>query len=235
MNKARDEIVQRIRAALRDVPVDETPAMVERAYRQTSTATRPELIAQFAKRVAEYKVVVQQVTPDELLGAISAACATRGVRTLVVPADGYHTILPAGWAPTGVELLRDQRLTNTQLDQSNGVLTGCALAIAQTGTIVLDSGVGQGRRAITLLPDYHLCVVRDDQIVDLVAEAVARLDPLAQHAAGLPENKRPITWISGPSATSDIELNRVEGVHGPRTLDVLIVVQQAEMKLDADE
>jgi len=224
MNKARDEVLQRIRTALRDVPVDETPAVVERGYQQTSTATQPELIAQFAKRVAEYKVRVQQVTPDELLGAISAACAARGVRTLVVPADGCSTILPAGWAPAGVELLRDQGLTHAQLDQSDGVLTGCALAIAQTGTIVLDCGVGQGRRAITLLPDYHLCVVRADQIVDLVAEAVARLDPLTQRAEGTAENRRPLTWISGPSATSDIELNRVEGVHGPRTLDVLIVV-----------
>jgi L-lactate dehydrogenase complex protein LldG len=134
------------------------------------------------------------------------------VRRLVVPAD-----LPEGWAPAGVALLRDPGLTNEQLDESDGVLTGCALGIAQTGTIVLDGGPGQGRRAITLLPDYHLCVVRADQVVGLVPEAVERLGAVAR------DPRRPITWISGPSATSDIELNRVEGVHGPRTLEVLIV------------
>jgi L-lactate dehydrogenase complex protein LldG len=107
-------------------------------------------------------------------------------------------------------------LTYQQLDESDGVLTGCALGIAQTGTIVLDDGAHQGRRALTLLPDYHLCVVYEDQIVDLVPEAITRLHEAVQQ-------RRPITFISGPSATSDIELSRVEGVHGPRTLHVLVV------------
>ena len=110
--------------------------------------------------------------------------------------------------------MRDDALSNRQLDESDGVLTGCALAIAQTGTIVLDSGTAQGRRAITLLPDYHLCIVHAAQIVGLVPEAIERLHGTV---------RRPITFISGPSATSDIEFSRVEGVHGPRTLDVLIV------------
>src|SRR5206468_1404088 len=134
----------------------------------------------------------------------AAALAARGVRTLVVPAD-----LPGGWAPPGLRLLRDPGLTNLEIESSDGVLTAAALGIAQTGTIVLDGGPGQGRRALTLLPDYHLCVIRDDQIVGLVPEAVSRL----HEAARTPGH--PITWISGPSATSDIELNRVEGVHGP--------------------
>jgi L-lactate dehydrogenase complex protein LldG len=134
------------------------------------------------------------------------------VRRLVVPRD-----LPPGWIPPDVEALRDPGLTHDQLDTSDGVLTACALGIAQTGTIILDSGAGQGRRALSLVPDYHLCVIRDEQIVGLVPEAVARLHDDASHPG------HPLTWISGPSATSDIELNRVEGVHGPRTLEVFVI------------
>ena len=127
-------------------------------------------------------------------------------------------------APAEVELLRDTdgALSNEQLDAGDGVLTGCALGIAQTGTIVLDGGPAQGRRVLTLLPDYHLCVIRADQIVELAPQAIARLGPAVR------EQRRPITLISGPSATSDIELSRVEGVHGPRTLEVLIVVANAD-------
>ena len=214
MSDARPEILRRIRAALRDVPAAEQPAdvAVARAYLQTGAPAGPELIERFAERVAEYKAAVQRVSGAELSAAIAQACARRGVRRLVAPPD-----LPAEWAPAGVELLRDEGLSNAQLDASDGVLTGCALGVAQTGTIILDGGPAQGRRAISLVPDYHLCVVRADQVVDLVPEAVARLAPAVRDA------RRPITLISGPSATSDIELNRVEGVHGPRTLEVLIV------------
>lgn len=213
MTTSRDEILRRIRAALRDVPAAEQPAdvLVTRDYRQTGAPAGPELIERFAGRVAEYKAAVWRVAAASLPGAIAQACARRGVRRLVVPPD-----LPAEWVPAGVELLRDEELSNEQLDAADGVLTGCALGVAQTGTIILDGGPAQGRRAITLVPDYHLCVVRADQVVDLVPEAIARL------AASARAEHRPITLISGPSATSDIELNRVEGVHGPRTLEVLI-------------
>lgn len=213
MSVARTEILRRIRAALRDVPAAEAPeaVLVEREYRHAGAAPGPELIARFAERVAEYKAAVYRVTAAELPAAIAAACARRGVRRLVAPPD-----IPAEWVPPGVELLRDEQLTNAQLDASDGVLTGCALGVAQTGTIILDAGALQGRRALTLLPDYHLCVVRVEQVVDLVPEAIARLYPAVR------ETRRPITLISGPSATSDIELSRVEGVHGPRTLEVLI-------------
>jgi L-lactate dehydrogenase complex protein LldG len=214
VSSAREEVLRSIREALGDVPPGEPieASPVGRDYLQAASMGHRERVDRFIERVAEYRAAVRRVAEEELPGAIAAACAARGVRRLAAPAD-----LPAAWAPSGVELLRDPGLTNEQLDGVDGVLTGCALAIAQTGTIVLDGGPVQGRRVLTLLPDYHLCVVREDQIAGLVPEAVARLADAAR-APG-----RPMTWISGPSATSDIELNRVEGVHGPRTLEVLVV------------
>jgi L-lactate dehydrogenase complex protein LldG len=155
------------------------------------------------------------VKTDELPGAIEEALTRRGVKRLAVP-----PYLPKEWVPEGIETLRDAarpRLTKEELDGSDRVLTGCALGIAQTGTIVLDAGRAKGRRALTLLPNYHLCVVREEQIVGLVPEAFAELEDVVKNEG------RAITFISGPSATSDIELNRVEGVHGPRTLEMLIV------------
>jgi L-lactate dehydrogenase complex protein LldG len=212
---ARAEILDRIKRALQDVPTTEQPAevTVERMYRRSSDGEREEIIERFIERVTDYKVQVRRIEEQELPQAIASACTERAVRRLVVPDD-----LPSDWLPTQVELLRDESpLNNTQLDESSGVLTGCALGIAQTGTIVLDGGARQGRRVLTLLPDYHICVIHEEQIVDLVPEAITRLSEAVK------EQRRPITFISGPSATSDIELNRVEGVHGPRTLDVLVV------------
>lgn len=214
----RDFVLGRIRKCLSDVPETEKPedVPVPRAYRTVETLPRAEVLELFIDRVIDYKAIVTKVRPADLPSAIVASCEARGVKRLVVPAD-----LPEGWAPAGVTLLRDPGLTIDQLESSDGVLTGCAIGIAQTGTIVLDGGPAQGRRILTLLPDYHLCVIREDQVVGLVPEAVARLGPITS-APG-----RPITLISGPSATSDIELNRVEGVHGPRTLEVLVVTNEA--------
>jgi L-lactate dehydrogenase complex protein LldG len=214
VNDARAAVLGKIREALHDVPKSERAldVLVDRSYRTVDSASFAERINLFVERVREYKARVRTIRPAELSQAISDACAARGAKRLVVPAD-----LPDGWAPSGVTLLREPGLSNDVLEHSDGVLTAAALGIAQTGTIVLDSGPGQGRRAITLLPDYHLCVIRDDQVVGLVPEAVASL-----HAAA-GDTARPITFISGPSATSDIELSRVEGVHGPRTLEVLLV------------
>ena len=217
MATAKETILWRVRRATRDVPEDERPGdvPVERGYRDRDESDREEIVGRFAERVAEYKATVRRVREDELPGVIEETLRDRGVERLVVP-----PLLPEGWIPDGIETLSDAtrlRLTDEELDASDGALTGCALGIAQTGTIVLDAGPAQGRRALTLLPDYHLCVVREEQIVGLVPEAFARLEATVKNEG------RAITFISGPSATSDIELNRVEGVHGPRTLEVLIV------------
>lgn len=212
---ARAEILRHIRTALQDVSLSRQPGLTEivRNYRHQSTLERAEILENFIEHVTDYKVTVRQVERTSLPEAISKACAAHNIQRLVIPAD-----LPENWLPPHVELLGDYPyLTSEQLDTSDGVLTGCALGISQTGTIVLDGGATQGRRTLTLLPDYHLCVIFAEQIVDLVPEAIARLS----QAVGA--NHRPITFISGPSATSDIELNRVEGVHGPRTLEVLLV------------
>lgn len=216
MATAKETILWRIRRATRDVPEDERPedVPVERGYRKEQ-ADHAEIVEVFAERVAEYRATVHRVKEDDLPSAIEKALSDRSVGRLVVPPH-----LPKEWVPEGIEALRDAarpRLTNDEIDASDGVLTGCALGIAQTGTIVLDSGRAQGRRALTLLPDYHLCVVREDQIVGLVPEAFARLEEVVKTEG------RSITFVSGPSATSDIELDRVEGVHGPRVLEVLIV------------
>ncbi len=214
MSDAREEILKRVRAALADVPSGETPddVLVDRSY--LTTDTNPEnRVDRFVERVSEYRAKVHRVEADALPSTIASICSSRGIRRLVLPTD-----IPEAWIPADLTPLRDDSLTDAQLNESDGVLTGCALGIAQTGTIVLDRGTHQGRRALTLLPDYHLCVIREDQIVGMVPEAVAALG----ESAGRPD--RPMTWISGPSATSDIELNRVEGVHGPRTLEVLVVM-----------
>jgi L-lactate dehydrogenase complex protein LldG len=212
----KETILWRVRRATRDVSEGERPedVPVERGYRTEDDAPRDEIVARFAENVAEYEATVHRVEEADLPGRIWEILEKRGLKRLVVP-----PLLPEGWIPEGVEVLRDARprLTNEELDGADGVLTGCALGISQTGTIVLDAGPAQGRRALTLLPDYHLCVVREEQVVGLVPEAFARLEETVR------DEGRAVTFISGPSATSDIELNRVEGVHGPRALEVLIV------------
>ena len=208
--EARDELLRRVRAGLADRPA---VAAIPRTYRRV-TEPGTDVTALFAERVSEYRATVHRATADDLAGAIAGILAGRDVRRLVVPGG-----MPNAWlAASDVERLGDDPpLASSALDQADGVITGCAVAIAGTGTIVLDGGPGQGRRALSLLPDYHLCVVEADRIVGTVPEALALLRPA-----------RPLTWISGPSATSDIELNRIEGVHGPRTLDVVIIERPAQ-------
>lgn len=210
----REAVLGKIREALKDVPQPERPedVVIDRSYLTASDAPRSELIAQFIERVEEYRAKVKTTSAEDLARVIAESCAENGVQSLVVPAD-----LPDGWAPAGLTLLREPGLSIDELERADGTLTACAVGIAQTGTVVLDAGPGQGRRAITLLPDYHLCVIFEDQVVGLVPEAITRLHDVASRP------DRPITFISGPSATSDIELSRVEGVHGPRKLEVIVV------------
>ncbi|WP_460071822.1 LutC/YkgG family protein [Streptomyces sp. YKOK-I1] len=207
---SRERILGRVRRALADAPEDDTP--IERGYLHTHADGRgvEETVALLAENLADYRAHVHRCTQDELPSVIGRLLAERGARSVVVPPG-----LDTGWlSATGAERVEDTAAsTAEELDRVDSVVTACAVAIAETGTIVLDGSPDQGRRRITLVPDHHICVVRvPDQVVSSVPQALERLDPA-----------RPLTWISGPSATSDIELDRVEGVHGPRTLEVILV------------
>jgi len=194
---SRDVVLGRIRAALNGT---KPPAEVSRDYRQAVDKADLEVLVD---RLVDYRAVVHRgADVAETVAGIVPANAT-----LVVPPG-----LPEGWLPPSVTVRPDHDLAADDIAAADGVVTAAAVAIAETGTIVLDASPDQGRRIITLLPDLHICVLRTDQVVASVPEAIARLDP-----------HRPLTWISGPSATSDIELNRVEGVHGPRNLHVILV------------
>ena len=211
MSAARDEILERIRAAVGDA---RPPAPVVRDYRRAGGGAAADRVALFCERAGEYRADVRRV--DDVAVAVADVCRERGARRLVVPGA-----VPAAWRPLGLELVEDTSLTPRQLDELDGVLTGSTLAIAETGTIVLSGGPSDGRRALTLVPDLHICVVEESRIVELVPEAIAQLGELVAR------ERRPVTLVSGPSATSDIELSRVEGVHGPRTLVVLVTAAVA--------
>jgi L-lactate dehydrogenase complex protein LldG len=199
---ARDDVLARVRAALRDVPAGEP---TEAPAYEPPPAPEGDPVARFAERVADYQATVREA--GDLAGTIARVCGEQGAHRLGVP-----PALPGEWRPDGIELVEDHGLSAQELDALDGALTGCALAIAETGTIVLDGGERSGRRALTLVPDLYLCVVERAQVVATVPEAIR-----APHGA-----RGPFTFVSGPSATSDIELDRVEGVHGPRRLEVLI-------------
>jgi len=205
VSEARTEVLRRVRSALRDAPP--VPEVVRGYERRLPVGT--DLVELFADRVSDYRAEVVHVPRSELAQAIARALRQRRAERIAVPPG-----LPIPWlAEADIDSAEDgPPLTHAQLDAVDGVITACSVAIAETGTIVLDGGPGQGRRALSLLPDYHLCVVAQEQIVGTLSEALERLHP-----------RQPQTWISGPSATSDIELQRVEGVHGPRNLEVLIV------------
>jgi L-lactate dehydrogenase complex protein LldG len=204
VTESRRIVLDRIRDALAAARPE--PVRVPRDY-DRQPADGPGDPDRFAETVAEYRAQVLRVDVDSIARTI--ATLTGPSTVVAIPSGlppewvvGIHTVTDTGESPLPV----------TELDRIDAVVTGCALGIAATGTIVLDAGPTQGRRALTLMPDHHICVVFTDQVVDTVPQAFAALDP-----------SRPLTFISGPSATSDIELERVEGVHGPRTLDVLLV------------
>ncbi|MEU3252517.1 lactate utilization protein C [Streptomyces sp. NPDC006997] len=210
---SRDRILGRVRRALADVPPDGTPyeEAVPRDY-LTEHGDRgvEQTVDLLAENLADYRARVHRCASADLPALIARLLAGRGAESVLVPPG-----LDAGWlARTDVRQVADRaESTPAELDRVDSVVTGCAVAVAETGTIVLDGSPDQGRRRITLVPDHHICVVRvPDQVVSSVPRAMPRLDPL-----------RPLTWISGPSATSDIELDRVEGVHGPRVLEVVLV------------
>ena len=207
---ARTHILQSIRSALGDA----SPPDIPRNYRTEDERPRDEIVTLFAERVAEYRATVHRAAESAVAETVRAIAEDAGARRIGIPPD-----LPEEWRPDAagtLELVKDDGLSVHELDALDGALTGCAAAIAETGTFVLDGGRAQGRRALTLVPDLHICVVREDQVVGFVPEAVRELEDAVR--AG-----RPLTFVSGPSATSDIELDRVEGVHGPRVLHVVLV------------
>jgi len=207
---ARDEVLGRIRDAL---GAGAAVAEVPRAYDGAGAgapAGDPEVVARFCERAAEYRASVRRVASGELTEAIADAFAEHGAHRVAVAPDAPRS-------GDAIERVADDPpLTPRDLDGLDGVLTGCAAAIAETGTIVLDGGPRSGRRVLTLVPDLHVCVVDEADVHDRVPDAIAALADAARE--GLP-----LTLVSGPSATSDIELERVEGVHGPRTLVILVV------------
>jgi L-lactate dehydrogenase complex protein LldG len=187
---------------VRDACGASAPIEVARGYRRIGALSAEARVALFCERAGEYRARVAR-TSD-----VAAVVASTGALRVVVP-----DAVPADWLPAGVERVADESLTPHELDRLDGVLTGSTVAVAETGTIVLTAGPAEGRRALTLVPDLHFCVVREADIVELVPEAFARLGRI----------DRPLTFVSGPSATSDIELDRVEGVHGPRNLVIVVV------------
>jgi L-lactate dehydrogenase complex protein LldG len=210
---SRERILGRVRRALADVEQDDTPyeQAVARDYlREHGDRSVAQSVDLLAENLADYRAIVHRCTADDLAVTIAGMLAARGTKTVLVPPG----LEPSWLAETEADQVPDRiESTPHELDRIDSVVTACAVAVAETGTIVLDGSPDQGRRRITLVPDHHICVVRvPEQVVSSVPQALERLDPA-----------RPLTWISGPSATSDIELDRVEGVHGPRTLEVVLV------------
>lgn len=212
---SRDRILSTVRTALRDVREHDAEVDVPVTWEYGRPTPMPDVIERFAERVADYEATVVRCPEADVAAEVARALSETGAASVVLPAG----LDPTWSANLAVDMHRDEALSASALDRIDAVVTAAAVGVAETGTIVLDHGPDQGRRALSLVPDRHVCVVRAEQVVSDVAEAVARLRPALESGA-------PVTWISGPSATSDIELSRVEGVHGPRTLWVVLIERQ---------
>lgn len=214
---SRDEVLRRIRAAIGDTRADGAAIHAEwetlpRNYKRTAELEREAILEMLEDRLRDYDATVVRGKVGEVSQAIARLLTERGKLRLVVPAGLEEALSEA--LPKGFEFVADEGMTNAELDTFDGVVTASTVAIAETGTVVLQNVPGQGRRAPTLIPDYHLCVVRAADVVETVPEAMARLAGTASLAT---------TFFSGPSATADIEMTRIKGVHGPRFLDVVLV------------
>jgi L-lactate dehydrogenase complex protein LldG len=213
---ARDEILARIQRSLAAVPRSSTGdhAAIQRSYVQAGKLDAAAKLNRFEESLRDYNAEVYRCAEAHLPETIARAMNTTGHRHLIVTDE-----IPKQWLPPALfEFSRDDNLSYEELDRSEGVLTACTIAIAMTGTIVLRHSQKSGRRALTLIPDYHLCIVRANQVVETVPEAIRAI-----HVAGGAPNGSPLTTISGPSATADIEMTRIKGVHGPRVINVILV------------
>jgi L-lactate dehydrogenase complex protein LldG len=208
---ARSDIIARVRQAVGDNSASrETEyASIPRGYRHDGEWSKEEILHLLTSRLHDYDACVYRCASAEIAPTVAMAMAARGKTSLLRPER-----LPAEWLPAAYDFPCVDGLSYREVDRAEGVITGCVVAIAFTGTIVLRHGVADGRRALTLIPDYHLCVVFADQVVETVPEGFARLKGM---------ETLPLTTVSGPSATADIEMARVKGVHGPRFLDVILV------------
>jgi L-lactate dehydrogenase complex protein LldG len=214
MGSAREVVLGRIRAAKGPAASEEVVRAgwdgVRRGYQRSARHDRAEVIELLIDRLHDYDAQVMQVGRDEVAGAVMKMMTARGVRRLVAPAGLRPDVMADGF-----EFVVDEGMSAAELNGVDGVVTESTVAIAETGTIVLQNAPGQGRRAVSLVPDYHLCIVRAEDIVETVPEAMDRLAATSSLAT---------TFISGPSATADIEMTRIKGVHGPRFLDVILVL-----------
>ena len=205
---SRASILARIRDSLPAPAADRSSAyeQIPRSYERTREELPSLRLAAFLDRLKDYDSEVHQVSSDRVKSAVQTVVRDTHIRALLIPAE-----FPEAWLPEHCALLRDEALAIEQMEGVDAVLTTCETAIAETGTIILQHGGSQGRRVLTLLPDHHLCIVRAEQVVSTLCEGLARISAF------------PVTTISGPSATSDIEMTRIRGVHGPRRLTVILV------------
>jgi L-lactate dehydrogenase complex protein LldG len=208
---SKEEILKRIRGALADRKTERESdyAYIPRQYNTVGSKDEAAVLELFSDRLQDYGASVYECGQGDISRAVSAALKERGLRKMLTGRD-----FPVGWIPAGFDFSVDKGLDYHAIDGFQGVITPCALAIAETGTIVLRHADEEPRRAVSLIPDYHLCIVFAMQVVETVSEGVRQMAAMGNV---------PLTTISGPSATSDIEMTRVMGVHGPRTLDVILV------------